>query len=183
LSNFVVNPYISFPTGAEVCQDLGADETSMQLFIPPASGNKTGCGVIITNTGEGAEFIGMQVDTVKIWLKKAVGAPDNSFSVGIFRASAPATEIYNFHNGNLSAITTSMVQYEFTSTSGSKHTIADGDIIGIMYPHNSGVLYAKNNNGGGLTGLVFALYNEWNQLVNWNIWTYQSANTFTFCVS
>jgi len=167
--------------GAEVCQDLSDGTTYMELWNG-SSGNKSGAGVYITNTGEGANFIGLNVDTVKVWLKKSAGAPDNSFSVGIYRTSAPDTEIYNFHNGSLDDITESMVQYEFTSTSGSKHTIATGDVIAVIYEYNGSRLYS-NIESSTISGLAYKLYNEWDQYSSWNIWSGGSGAGITFCVS
>jgi len=164
----------------EVCQDLSNGETYMDKWNG-STGNKEGYGVAITDTGEGSEFIGLEVDTVKVWLKKSVGAPDVSFSVGMYRGASKGTELYNFTNGNLSGVTTSMVQYEFTGSSGT-HTIATGDIVAIMFPNNGSRLYTKVYNGGGLTGLVASLFGEWDASPH-DYWTYQSSNSFTFCVS
>jgi len=180
LSNNVVNAY-RYAGGAEVCQDISDQDTVMQQWNG-SSGNKTGGGAIITNTGKGAEFIGLSVDTVKVWLRKGVGSPANSFSVGIYRDASKGTEQYNFHSGNLSAVTTSMVEYEYTSTSGSKHTIVSGDIVAITYPHNSGTLFSRIEYGSVYGGLVFALLGEWDRPPH-DYWSYDgNSSGLTFCV-
>jgi len=181
MSQNVVNSYRYAPS--EVCQDQSDSEDSIQRFIPPASGNQTGSGVLITDVGTGADFVGLEVDTVKVWLRKRVGDPDNSFSVGIYRNEGTVgTELYNFKNGNLSEITTTSAQYEFTSTSGSTHTIADGDIICVMNTHNDSIVYTKIENST-ISGLDIAFFNSWDQYASWDIWFTRSSSSFTFCVS
>jgi len=170
MSQNVVNPY-RYDVGVEVCQDESDAEDPIQLFIPPASGNQSGNGVRITDTGSGADFVGLEVNTVKVWIRKRVGDPDNSFSVGIYRNEGTVgNELYNFHNGDLSEITTTSVQYEFTGSSGT-HTIADGDI------------YTKIENSPTWTGLDLAFFNSWTQYANWDDWQFGTSRSFTFCVS
>jgi len=165
----------------EVCQDESDAEDPIQLFIPPASGNQSGNGVRITDTGSGADFVGLTVNTVKVWLKKRSGDPDNSFSVGIYRNEGTVgNELYNFHNGDLSEITTTSVQYEFTGSSGT-HTIADGDIICVMKPSNTSILYSKIENST-ISGLDIAFFNSWDQYANWDKWSIVSTSSFTFCL-
>ena len=160
--------------GAEVCQDISDQDTTMQQWNG-SSGNKLGAGCLMTNTGKGAEFMGLEVDTVGVWLKKSAGAPDNSFSVGIFREASKTTELFTFHSGDLSTVTTSMVYYEFTAPSGT-HTIATGDFVGIKYPHNGSSLYSRIEYGKVYGGLIFGLLGGWDAPPH-DYWTFDSNSS------
>jgi len=151
----------------EVCQDVTDAETIIQKYDGAVTGNKSGCGVRITDVDTGADFVGLTINTVKVWLRKNVGAPDNSFSVGIYRnEGAVDTVLYNFHDGDLSEITDSVtaVQYEYTGS--GTHTIAAGDIV-----YNSTI-----------SGLEFAIFNDWPYQSSWPKWTFNTNASFAFCL-
>ena len=166
----------------EVCQDVTDAETIIQKYDGAVTGNKSGCGVRITDVDTGADFVGLTINTVKVWLRKNVGAPDNSFSVGIYRnEGAVDTVLYNFHDGDLSEITDSVTAVQYVYTGSGTHTIAAGDIVCVMQPHTDSLLYTKINNST-ISGLEFAIFNDWPYQSSWPKWTFNTNASFAFCL-
>ena len=80
-------------------------------------------------------LVGKQIDTIVVKLKKD-GSPTGNAEIGIFNSNLSVKKL--FATKDVSTLTSSHVDYEFTLSGSSPYTIAAGDRIGVKYSDANG---------------------------------------------
>ena len=113
--------------------------------------------------------LGNSVTTCKLKLRK-VGTPSGTITAGVWRTGSGGTIIHTFGTMEASALTTSFVEYTFTSASA--YTFVADDIIGFKYYGTAQrVDSAIGATSLGSAGYPQLRYNEWDNPDAWATYT------------
>ena len=176
MSNFVVNPYISFPVAAEDCQSEGTSVSPMQE--PPSGGGAGNAQRYGAKFTSGTDFIGETYSIAKVFLKKESGTGSTDFNVSIYREGT-TDPVHTFETKNSDNISTTITEYSFTG--GGDYTIVENDIIAINWENESKKLYTYTLDGGQDFNLPQMRYNQWDD-PNRTTWTIYTADSIRFCL-
>jgi len=80
-------------------------------------------------------LVGKQIDTIVVKLKKD-GSPTGNAEIGVFNSDLSVKKL--FATKDVSTLTSSHVNYEFTLSGASPYTIVAGDRIGVKYSSANG---------------------------------------------